>query len=99
MQLVKTDIHNKTGHTGGYSIYSKALATVSGIFTSITNANASDYADFAFDLIIPFALTPTKLGDGTLDGSARAKGFKDYQSYLEFQKRLEQLKKDNQFKQ
>lgn len=98
MQLVETEIHKKTGHTGGHSIYSKAMAISAGLITSIKEASADDYADFVFDLITPIGLISTKMADGTLDGSARAKGFRDYQSYLDFQKRLEDLKRNGKFK-
>lgn len=56
MQLVKTDIHQKTGHTGGYSIYSKAIAISTGLITSIKEAGADDYADFVFSLLTPIGL-------------------------------------------
>lgn len=98
MQLVETEIHKKTGYTGGHSIYSKAMAISAGLITSIKEASADDYADFVFDLITPIGLISTKMADGTLDGSARAKGFRDYQSYLDFQKRLEDLKRNGKFK-
>ncbi|MFL1733100.1 HNH endonuclease, partial [Moraxella oculi] len=98
MQLVKTDIHQKTGHTGGYSIYSKAIAISTGLITSIKEASADDYADFVFSLLTPIGLTSTTLADGTPDGFAREKGFRDYPSYLDFQKRLEELKKNSKFK-
>ena len=98
MQLVETEIHKKTGHTGGHSIYSKAMAISAGLIISIKEASADDYADFVFDLITPIGLISTKMADGTLDGSARAKGFRDYQSYLDFQKRLEDLKRNGKFK-
>ena len=97
MQLVKKDIHDKTGHTGGYSIYSKALGIATGIITSIQQANASDFIEFGVDILTPLALTSTSLADGTLDGEARRQGFKDWASYLEFQSRMQKLRNNSKF--
>lgn len=97
MQLVKRDIHDKTGHTGGYSIYSKALAIGAGLIASIQKASASDYIEFAGEMMIPIVLTPSPIADGTLDGAARRQGFQDWQSYLKFQDRIRQLKNNSKF--
>ncbi|HFC6380824.1 TPA: HNH endonuclease [Neisseria lactamica] len=97
MQLVKKDVHDKTGHTGGFSIYSRALAIGTGIITSIQKASASDYIEFVGEMMIPLALTPSPLADGTLDGEARRQGFQNWQSYLKFQERVRQLRNNSKF--
>ena len=97
MRLVKKDIHDKTGHTGGYSIYSKALALGTGLIASIQKASASDYIELAVDIVMPLVLTHSPIADGTLDGEARRQGFKDWQSYLKFQERVNQLKSNSKF--
>lgn len=77
MQLVKKDVHDKTGHTGG-AIYSRVLAIGTGIITSIQKASASDYIEFVGEMMMPLALTPSPLADGTLDGEARRQGFQNW---------------------
>ena len=98
MQLVRTDIHAKTGHTGGHTIYSKALGVMAGLYASIKDASADDWADFAWDILIPWEITPIKVADGTLDGYARQHGFNTIQDWKNFQDREKKLRNESRFK-
>lgn len=96
MQLVEKTKHAKTGHTGGYNLYSKALAIGSGIIATIKDTNASDTGAAVIEMFVPIGLTSQRLGDGTLDGWARQQGFKSIQDYNNFQIRLKDAKTKGQ---
>jgi hypothetical protein len=95
MQLVPTDIHDKTAHTGGFAIWKKAVAIAGGLAASVSNASASDWVEFGVDMVIPLVLAPSELGVATLYGPGTP--YPTYKDYAEAMKaRMEQQKQQEE---
>lgn len=93
MQLVEKWHHNKTGHTGGYAIYKQAAATLAGTVAAIENASAEDIMSAVGEMFVPIGLTTETLAPGALYGEGSK--FPDYDSYMQFNERLNSLKSSN----
>jgi hypothetical protein len=65
MQLLPKDIHNKTGHTGGYAILKKAAAVAGALASEVANATPQDWGEFGLETLTGL-MAPTEMGDGSL---------------------------------
>ncbi len=84
MQLVRTDIHDATRHTGGIAILKRAAAMATLLYSDISNASANDYLEFTAEMLTPLGLESSDAG-GALYGPGT-----DYPTYTDYVKSLEQ---------